>query len=143
MNLIHEIHRRSLWQVLGFYLAASWIVLQVIDVLTNNFGLPDWVPAFALVLLLIGLPIVLGTAFVQEGIRGGVRETTSGGDADPASDRAPAASLESQLESAEPDEAPLAPAQTAAIRFLTTISSGDAIKLTLPNTGSPTTRVTN
>ncbi len=76
-NLIHEIHRRSLWQVLGIYLAASWIVLQVIDVLGNNFGLPEWVPPFALVLLLLGLPVVLATAFIQEGV-GGSREVEIG-----------------------------------------------------------------
>jgi TolB-like protein/Flp pilus assembly protein TadD len=31
-------------------------------------GLPGWVPGFALVLLIVGLPIVLATAFVQEGV---------------------------------------------------------------------------
>ncbi|MDX1579458.1 MAG: tetratricopeptide repeat protein, partial [Gemmatimonadota bacterium] len=67
-NFIHEIHRRSLWQVLGIYLAASWLVLQVVDVIGNNFGLPDWVAPAALILLLLGLPIVLGTAFIQEGM---------------------------------------------------------------------------
>ncbi len=29
-KLIHEIHRRSLWQVLGIYLGASWLVFEVI-----------------------------------------------------------------------------------------------------------------
>ena len=67
-HLIHEIHRRSLWQVLGIYLAVSWVVLQVVDVVGNNFGLPDWVAPAALVLLLLGLPIVVATAFVQEGM---------------------------------------------------------------------------
>ena len=32
-QLIREIHRRSLWQVLGIYLVASWAVLQVVDTL--------------------------------------------------------------------------------------------------------------
>jgi len=67
-NLIHEIHRRSLWQVLGIYLAVSWVVLQVIDVLGNNVGLPEWVGPTAFALLLVGLPIVIGTAFLQEGM---------------------------------------------------------------------------
>ena len=67
-NIIHEIHRRSLWQVLGIYIAVSWLVLQVVDLIIDNFGLPAWVAPFALVLLLIGLPIVLATAFVQEGV---------------------------------------------------------------------------
>jgi TolB-like protein/Flp pilus assembly protein TadD len=70
-NLIREIHARSLWQVLGIYLVGSWIALQVVDVLANNFGLPEWFPAFALALLVLGLPIVLATAFVQEGVGSG------------------------------------------------------------------------
>src|SRR5688572_4024502 len=66
-RLIHEVHRRSLWQVMGIYLGLSWFVLQVVNALTETAGLPDWVPPFALVLLLIGMPVVLATAFVQEG----------------------------------------------------------------------------
>ncbi len=66
-NLVRELHRRSVWQVLGVYLVGSWGALQVVDLLTDNYGLPDWVPPFALVLLVIGLPIVLATAVVQEG----------------------------------------------------------------------------
>jgi tetratricopeptide (TPR) repeat protein len=67
-KLIHEAHRRSLWQVLGIYLAGSWISLQVVAQLADSVGFPDWVEPFALVLLVIGLPIVMATAFVQEGV---------------------------------------------------------------------------
>jgi len=66
--LVREIHSRSLWQVLAVYLAGSWVALQVVDALTRTAGLPDWVPPGALALLVIGLPIVLGTAIVQEGV---------------------------------------------------------------------------
>ena len=66
-QLIREIHRRSLWQVLGIYAAASWVIYQIVQSLTEGLGLPDWFPALAVVLLLVGLPIVLATAFVQEG----------------------------------------------------------------------------
>jgi tetratricopeptide (TPR) repeat protein len=69
-NLIHEVHRRSLWQVTGIFLAASWGALQVIETITETAGLPDWTPSMALVLLIIGLPICLATAFVQEGMPG-------------------------------------------------------------------------
>ncbi len=67
-KLIHEIHRRSLWQVLGIYVVGGWIVLQVVDTLAGALKLPDWASPMALVLLIIGLPIVLATAFVQEGV---------------------------------------------------------------------------
>ena len=80
-KLIHEIHRRSLWQVLGIYAVGAWVALQVVDVLAQNFGLPEWFPAFALALLVIGLPIVLATAVVQEGVHGGepTADPVSGG----------------------------------------------------------------
>jgi hypothetical protein len=58
-------HGRSILQVLGIYGAASWVVLQVVDVLKQNMGLPEWVFPFSLVLLLIGLPIILTTLLVQ------------------------------------------------------------------------------
>jgi eukaryotic-like serine/threonine-protein kinase len=73
MRLIGEIHRRSLWQVLAVFLAAAWGVLQFVDFLTERAGLPEWTPSMALVVLLLGLPIVLATAFVQEGMSGGER----------------------------------------------------------------------
>ncbi len=66
-QLIHEIHRRSLWQVLGIYLLGSWLVLQVVDTLAGALNLPEWAPPLALFLLIIGLPIVLATAFIQVG----------------------------------------------------------------------------
>ncbi len=69
-RLFREFHRRSVWQVLSVYLAVSWGVLQVVDQLTESAGLPDWTPAFALVLLLIGLPVIVATAVVQRGAPG-------------------------------------------------------------------------
>jgi tetratricopeptide (TPR) repeat protein len=66
-KLIQETHRRSLWQVLAIYVVAAWIGFQVIQTLTEGLGLPTWFPPFALMLFIIGLPVVLATAFVQEG----------------------------------------------------------------------------
>jgi eukaryotic-like serine/threonine-protein kinase len=66
-KLIHEMHRRSIWQVIGIYVVGAWIALQVILALHASLALPDWVPPLAIVLFMIGLPIVVATAFVQEG----------------------------------------------------------------------------
>jgi tetratricopeptide (TPR) repeat protein len=65
MKQLLESSGRSLWQVLALYAGASWVVLQVVDVVKDNMGLPDWVFPFALLLLLIGLPIIVATALVQ------------------------------------------------------------------------------
>jgi tetratricopeptide (TPR) repeat protein len=52
-------------QVLLVYLGASWGVLQVVDVLQNTLTLPDWLGPVAVILLLIGLLVILATAWVQ------------------------------------------------------------------------------
>jgi tetratricopeptide (TPR) repeat protein len=65
--LVAEAHRRSVWQVLAVYGVVSWMGYEVILGITDGVGLPDWVPAFAIVLFIIGLPLVLATAIVQEG----------------------------------------------------------------------------
>ncbi len=72
-QLLHEIHRRSLWQVLGIYVGGSWLLLQVVDTLAGALNLPDWAPSLALFLLIVGLPIVLATAFVQSRAGDGAR----------------------------------------------------------------------
>lgn len=64
-GLIREGHRRSLWQVLGIYLAGSWIALQVVNEIGDAVGLPQWVSAGALVLLVVGLPIIVATTLIQ------------------------------------------------------------------------------
>ena len=46
-QLIQEVHRRSLWQVLAIYVVVSWVVFQVVQTVTEGLGLPQWFPAFA------------------------------------------------------------------------------------------------
>jgi hypothetical protein len=70
-KLIREVHRRSLWQVLGVY--------EVVGAIVQTAGLPDSVPAIALILLLVGLPIVLATSFVREGIGDPPKSSEAGG----------------------------------------------------------------
>jgi eukaryotic-like serine/threonine-protein kinase len=81
-RLISEIHRRSLWQVLGVYLLGSWLGYEVILALWEGLGLPSWVPPLAIVLFIIGLPIVLATAIVQEGHPLQTRDGDDGSSAD-------------------------------------------------------------
>ncbi|MFV1987739.1 MAG: hypothetical protein ACC682_10675 [Gemmatimonadota bacterium] len=67
-RLIHEIHRRSLWQVIGIYLAGAWVALQVVEQLAEAAGMPEWVRPLMLAFLMVGFPIVVATAFVQVGL---------------------------------------------------------------------------
>lgn len=65
-RLIGEVHRRSLWQVLLIYMGGAWVAFEIVQTLTEGLALPPWFPAFALVLFIIGLPIVIATACVRE-----------------------------------------------------------------------------
>ena len=65
-KLITEIHHRSLWQVLLIYVGGALIGYQAVQALVEGLGLPPWFPAFAVVLFIVGLPIVVATAFVHE-----------------------------------------------------------------------------
>jgi tetratricopeptide (TPR) repeat protein len=50
------------------YLGASWAVMEATEQIVDRYLLPEWVYPAALILLLIGLPIVLATAFVREDV---------------------------------------------------------------------------
>jgi serine/threonine-protein kinase len=64
-SLVERVRSARLFRVLGVYAIASWAVLQAIDLLASQFGLPPWFFPIALGLLLVGFPIVLATALMQ------------------------------------------------------------------------------
>ena len=47
------------------YLGAYWVVLQIIETVTGLLALPEWVGPVAVLLLVVGLVVVLATAWVQ------------------------------------------------------------------------------
>ncbi len=53
--------------VAGIFIVSSLIVLTVVSLLVKRFGLPDWVLPGAVLLLIIGFPIIIATALVQRG----------------------------------------------------------------------------
>jgi serine/threonine-protein kinase len=67
--------RVPLLGILGIYLACSLGVLGLAYLAMVQLGLPDWVVPSAIVLLLVGLPIILATASLQ----GPHRATVGGG----------------------------------------------------------------
>jgi len=62
-RFIVEIHHRSLWQVLLIYVGGALVAYQAVQALTEGLGLPQWFPGLAVMLFIIGLPIVVATAF--------------------------------------------------------------------------------
>lgn len=64
-SLLERLKRARVVQVLVVYLGASWVVLQIADTLTDALSLPGWVSPVAVLLLLVGMVIILATAWVQ------------------------------------------------------------------------------
>jgi hypothetical protein len=69
-RLLVEAHQRSLWQALLVYLGASYAVLEAVTLFRDEFGLPDWLLPVALILLLVGLPVVVVTSLAKEEVYG-------------------------------------------------------------------------
>ncbi len=68
-SLIERARSARLVRVLLVYVFAGGGVLEVIGLLVEQFGLPPWFFPASVALLLIGLPIIAGTALIQAGPR--------------------------------------------------------------------------
>jgi tetratricopeptide (TPR) repeat protein len=66
-NLLGEIHRRSVWQILGSYAVGAWIILQLAETLAGLIGLPLWFGPTVVTLTILGFPLLLLTTFLQGG----------------------------------------------------------------------------
>jgi tetratricopeptide (TPR) repeat protein len=64
-TLLERLKRARIVQVLAVYLGASWVVLQIAEVLAEALSLPEWVLPVCVILLLVGLLIILATAWIQ------------------------------------------------------------------------------
>ena len=68
-SFLRELHRRSVWQVLGGYALVTWIILRLSGIAQGIFGLPTWFGPATVVVVLLGFPVLLITTLVQGGFR--------------------------------------------------------------------------
>jgi len=61
-----ELRRRNVFRVAAAYLVASWLIVQVVGVLTDPLSLPDRIDTVVVVLLAIGFPVALLAAWAYE-----------------------------------------------------------------------------
>ena len=66
MSLFQELRRRNVFRVAMFYAVASWVLLQVGDLLFEALGVPPWGIKLLLGLLLLGFPMALVFAWAYE-----------------------------------------------------------------------------
>ena len=66
LSLFSELKRRSVFKVAAAYLVVAWLVMQIADVILNNFDAPDWAFKVLTLLLAMGLPSVVFFAWAFE-----------------------------------------------------------------------------
>ena len=73
MSLFAELKRRNVFRVGLAYLVASWVLMQMVDVLAPMFALPDWAPKLIFLILAVGFipAIIFSWAFemTPEGVK--------------------------------------------------------------------------
>ena len=66
MSFFNELKRRNVFKVGIGYVLIAWLVAQVLQLVFESFGTPDWAIKTVLVLLVAGLPLALFFAWAYE-----------------------------------------------------------------------------
>ncbi len=74
-GLLSELKRRNVFRVGVAYTVMGWLIIQVVDTLAPRMAMPEWVPGFAIIVVLIGFPIGLFFAWAYEITPAGLRKT--------------------------------------------------------------------
>jgi len=72
---LQELKRRNVFRVGAAYLVVGWLILQVIETVSEPLGLPAWTEAFFIVLLSAGFPVAVIFAWAFELTPEGVKKT--------------------------------------------------------------------
>jgi len=74
-QLLEELKRRNVFRVTVAYVVVAWLVIQVIETVSEPLGLPDWTEAFFIVLMLAGLPVIVLFSWAFELTPEGLKKT--------------------------------------------------------------------
>jgi len=70
-----ELRRRRVLHSVGLYLAGSWLLLQIFDVVLLEVGIPHWLLLLSVWLIIIGLPVVAILSWRYDVTLKGLRRT--------------------------------------------------------------------
>lgn len=74
LAIFAELKRRNVFRVAIAYVVASWVLIQIIDVISPVFEIPVWAPKLIIVLLAVGLIPVLVFAWAFELTPDGIKK---------------------------------------------------------------------
>ena len=73
MKILGEMKRRNVFRIGMAYIVASWVIIQIGDIIASNYEAPAWVMGVVITFVIAGLPIVLfftwTFAITTEGVR--------------------------------------------------------------------------
>jgi TolB-like protein len=75
VSLFAEFKRRNVFRVAAAYAVVAWLLLQLADILLDNFGAPGWVFKSLLVVIVIGFLLALFLAWAYELTPEGVKRS--------------------------------------------------------------------
>ena len=76
MSFFNELKRRKVFKVGFFYVLIAWLLAQVLQLVFESFGTPDWAIKTVLVLLAAGFPLALFFAWAYEITPEGIKRDT-------------------------------------------------------------------
>ncbi len=74
-KLLQELKRRNVFRVGVAYVVVAWLIIQVVETVSEPLGLPEWTVAFFIVLLLAGFPVILLFSWAFELTPDGLKKT--------------------------------------------------------------------
>ena len=74
-SLFRELQRRSVIKVATAYLAAAWLLIQLVGEIGPILDVPAWLPRLVLGLLAVGFPVAVVLAWIYEVTESGIRTT--------------------------------------------------------------------
>ena len=88
MSFLGGIKRREVFQVAAVYAVLAWLLVQIVDIVNEPLGLPDWFDTVVIVLFAVGFPIVVILAWAfdvsPQGIKAAADDQFSNYPAQPA-----------------------------------------------------------
>jgi TolB-like protein/Tfp pilus assembly protein PilF len=76
-NFWQELKRRKVVRVITVYAAAAFVIIEMVDIIAEPFGLPDWTLRFVFIVLCIGLFLSIVLSWVYDITPGGIQKTKS------------------------------------------------------------------
>jgi TolB-like protein len=70
-----ELKRRNVFRVGAAYAVVGWLTIEVVDTIAPRMAMPEWVPGFFIILVLIGFPIALLFSWAFELTPEGIKKT--------------------------------------------------------------------